>query len=377
MSKLKKRMEKEWTEDRVRCVYNWLRFAILCLLLLGAYVLCRAQETQETKDKSEYLPQLHGIMRGKYEYEPDLDASRFEVRNARVSVDGKLPFRSSYKVEVDLCDETEIKMKDAWVGINPWQTLQVSVGQQRMPFSIDAHRNPSAQYFANRSFIAKQVGDMRDVGLLGEYTFKTSQGNTVAIIDAGIFNGASINSQKTAWHSDWNYSARLHLFPLEGLVVMPSVQHMAIADRQAHYTSLDLGAYYEKHGWHVEAEYLHKMYSARSFSDCPAVDAMLIYKMPLGKNRPKSFLQGVSYMGRYDYMGDHTDGKQGFSEASASRLEITDYERHRMTLGLTLSVRNPYFPTDIRFNYEKYWYPHGGAKESEQDKLVAELAIRF
>lgn len=32
-----------------------------------------------------------------------------------------------------------------------------------MSFSIDAHRNPSAQYFANRSFIAKQVGDMRDV----------------------------------------------------------------------------------------------------------------------------------------------------------------------------------------------------------------------
>ena len=48
-----------------------------------------------------------------------------------------------------------------------------------------------------------------------------------------------------------------------------------------------------------------------------------------------------------------------------------------MTLGLTFAVRNPYFPTDLRLNYEKYWYPHGGAKESEQDKIVAEIMVKF
>ena len=48
-----------------------------------------------------------------------------------------------------------------------------------------------------------------------------------------------------------------------------------------------------------------------------------------------------------------------------------------MTLGVTLAVRNRYFPTDIRFNYEKYWYPHGGAKESERGKLVCEVMITF
>lgn len=56
---------------------------------------------------------------------------------------------------------------------------------------------------------------------------------------------------------------------------------------------------------------------------------------------------------------------------------LTDAERHRMTLGTTFSIRNPYFPTDLRINYEKYWYPHGGAKESEQDKVVCEIMIRF
>ncbi len=361
---------------RVQTIFRWIKVLIVTLLLLGGYALCHAQETTPAAtDRSQYMPQLHGILRGKYEYEPDLDASRFEIRNARLSLEGKLPLRSLYKVEVDFCDETEIKMKDAWVGVNPWSTLQFTIGQQRMPFSIDAHRNPTAQYFANRSFIAKQVGDMRDVGLIAEYSFKNNKKRTIATLDAGLFNGASINSQKTAWHSDWDYSARLQLFPVKGLVIMPSVQHMAIAGRSVHYTSLDLGAYYERKGWHAEAEYLHKMFSGNAFSDCPSVDAMLIYKMKVGKE--KCFLEAISYMGRYDYMGDHTDGSAGYREDRPTRLAITDYERHRMTLGITLSVRNPYFPTDIRLNYENYWYPHGGAKESEQSKLVAELAIRF
>lgn len=56
---------------------------------------------------------------------------------------------------------------------------------------------------------------------------------------------------------------------------------------------------------------------------------------------------------------------------------MTDAERHRMTLGATFSVRNKFFPTDLRINYERYWYPHGGAKESEMDKIVCELMIQF
>ena len=75
-------------------------------------------------------------------------------------------------------------------------------------------------------------------------------------------------------------------------------------------------------------------------------------------------------------MQDHSSGKGGF-EKESTQLVLTDAERHRTTLGLTLSIRNPYFPTDIRLNYENYWYPHGGAKESERDKLVCEVMIRF
>lgn len=73
------------------------------------------------------MPKLHGILRGKYEYELNLGASRFEVRNARLLVNEKLIGRSEYKLEVDLCDESVIKMRDAWVRLNPYKTLRLTI----------------------------------------------------------------------------------------------------------------------------------------------------------------------------------------------------------------------------------------------------------
>ncbi|MGM9846150.1 MAG: porin [Muribaculaceae bacterium] len=332
------------------------------------------QKLEQWSKQSEYMPKLHGILRGKYEYEPELGASRFEVRNARLSVEGKFFGRSEYKLEVDLCDESEIKMKDAWVRLNPYKTLRFTIGQQRMPFTIDAHRNPSAQYFANRSFIAKQVGDMRDVGFQAGWDFLDGSKRKVLSVDAGIFNGSNLDNQKTAWFKSPGYSARLQYYPVKGLVIVPSVQHQQIADRKASYTSIDIGACYERSGWHVEGEYLRKMYGNDAFSDCSALQTMLMYKHAIRGNN--SFIESVSGLGRYDYMQDHSSGKSGMAD-DGKTLIMTDAERHRMTLGVTLGVRNPYFRTEIRVNYENYWYPHGGAKESEQDKIVCELMIKF
>ncbi len=356
------------------------------ILTLVLFLLCTTVIIAQEKT----TPQLHGILRGKYEYEPDLDASRFEVRNARLSVEGNLPMRSSYKLEVDLCDESQIKMKDAWVRLllplreGQGGSLRATIGQQRMPFSIDAHRNPSAQYFANRSFIAKQVGDMRDVGFQLGYDVTDADGRKVLSADAGIFNGSNLDNQKTAWFSSPGYSARLQYYPGKGVAIVPSIQHQLIANREASYTSVDFGAYYESNGLHLEAEYLRKFYAKDAFDDCNAIDAMAIWTLPTSlKGRSNSFLSGISALLRYDYMDNHSDGKKGFEELPPSqggqkRLVLSDAERHRLTAGLTFHVANKSIPTDIRLNYEKYWYPNNGiAKESEQDKLVAELMIRF
>lgn len=52
-----------------------------------------------------------------------MDAGRFEVRNACLAISGSMSGQSAYKLEVDFCDESGIKMKDAWVRINPFESL--------------------------------------------------------------------------------------------------------------------------------------------------------------------------------------------------------------------------------------------------------------
>ena len=113
---------------------------------------------------------IHGTIRSKYEYQTDEGEGRFEVRNARISIDGSLSPIILYKAEIDLCDEGKIKMLDAYTRLKPFSGFQLTLGQMRVPFTIDAHRSPHQQYFANRSFIAKQVGNVRDVGCAIGYT---------------------------------------------------------------------------------------------------------------------------------------------------------------------------------------------------------------
>lgn len=132
-----------------------------CLLLLMLF----ASVGRDAQEKSTgYQPEVHGTIRAKYEYQPDLSAGRFEVRNARFSLSGKVAPFVAYKAEIDLCDEGNIKMLDAYTRLTPLKNWQITLGQMRVPFTIDAHRSPHQQYFANLSFIAKQVGNVRDVG---------------------------------------------------------------------------------------------------------------------------------------------------------------------------------------------------------------------
>lgn len=64
----------------------------------------------ETKD---YLPEVHGTIRAKYEHQTTMGAGRFEVRNARISLTGNILPIVAYKAEIDLSDEGSIKMLDA------------------------------------------------------------------------------------------------------------------------------------------------------------------------------------------------------------------------------------------------------------------------
>lgn len=339
---------------------------ILPLLALCVGLPLHAQE----EDKVDLTPKVHGTIRGKYEYQTEEGDGRFQVRNARVSLEGKVAKAVEYKAEIDLSDEGQIKMLDAYTKIKPVRGFDFTIGQMRVPFTIDAHRSPHQQYFANRSFIAKQVGNVRDVGATLGYLFNVG---IPIILQAGMFNGSGLTNQKDFWTNNINFSAKAQFFIPRGFNITLSTQKI----RPDHISVMmyDAGAYYHAHGWHIEAEYLFKHYEDNAFKNVHAFDAFVNYDIPLRK----CFFTKISPLLRYDYMSDHSDGMRYLDgeENTEGSLMINDYQRSRITGGLTFSIAKP-FISDIRLNYEKYFYRSGAvAKPSERDKIVIEVMTRF
>lgn len=339
-------------------------------LLVALAALCFTTQASAQNEEVDLTPQVHGTIRGKYEYQTEEGEGRFEVRNARVSITGNVAKAVEYKAEIDLSDEGKIKMLDAYTKLKPVNDFSFTIGQMRVPFTIDAHRSPHQQYFANRSFIAKQVGNVRDVGATLEYKFNAG---FPIILQAGMFNGSGLTDQKDFWTSNVNFSAKAQMFFPRGFNLTLSMQK--IKPDYASVMLYDAGAYYHAHGWHIEAEYLYKHYSKDAFKDVHAVDAFINYDIPLRK----CFFSKISPLVRYDYMSDHSDGMRYLDgeENVGGSLIINDYRRSRLTGGITLSIAKP-FVSDIRINYEKYFYRSGAvAKTSERDKIVLEVMTRF
>ena len=128
---------------------------------------------------------------------------------------------------------------------------------------------------------------------------------------------------------------------------------------------------------HAEAEYLYKTYADNAFGDVYSFDGFVSYRFPIGDGGKA--VKSISPLVRYDSMNDHSDGIRyldGVPDPSGS-LVIRDYARSRITGGVTISLGTP-FVSDIRINYEKYFYREGAIPDvSEKDKLVVEFMVRF
>ena len=197
-----------------------------------------------------WAPHISGTIRAKGEYQTEEKEGRFEVRNARVAFDGNVLPNVIYKAEIDFSDEGQIKMLDAYAGIKPLKAFSLRLGQMRVPFSIDAHRSPHQQYFANRSFIAKQVGNVRDVGLTFGYTFD----KIPLTLEAGTFNGSGLTNQKDYWTKTLNFSAKAQYVLPFGLTLQGSIQK--ISPNGGAVYLYDGGATLHCGNWTFEGEYL-------------------------------------------------------------------------------------------------------------------------
>jgi phosphate-selective porin len=169
-------------------------------LTLGGYTQVRYQALEET---------------GK----PD----GFDIRRARLDVKGNISPYWGYRVQFDLAGSP--KLLDAYVDLKLNETLNLTIGQAKIPFSLENLASSTQLLLIDRSQVVEAltargkdpVGNQngRDIGLLLGGTLVKLKSRPVVDYRLGVYNGAGINVADNNERKD--YAARLIVHPVAGL----------------------------------------------------------------------------------------------------------------------------------------------------------------
>ena len=323
---------------------------ILKYLLTGTLLLMCPVFLFAQNDTVKWMPKVGGVIRAKYEYNSSTGKSRFEVRNARFQVSGNVTKTFNYKAEVDLSDEGQIKMLDAYVRFIPLKGLSFTLGQMKIPFSTDNLRSPGNLNFSNRSFIAKRIcKDLRDIGFMATWE---APWQVPLILSAGLFNGHGINTSN--WAEELNYGFRIEAGPWKGVGASASYYSGKVSGINS--DMVNAGVNYRYKNFYADAEYAQKhVYDTSGHYTSNALFAYVLYEIHL-KN---GILRNIVPALRYDF----------FTPRLSDRL----IEPGRITTGLTFGFHKITW-ADIRLSYEKYMYR---SLPNRDDKATIELIARF
>jgi hypothetical protein len=307
--------------------------ALFIFLVISISFITGFAQTTDQPTQNTYLPKIEGSLKTKFEYDLESNKSRFEVRNARFGARGNINNYFGYRVEVDLSDEGEIKMLDAYVKVTPVENLDVYLGQRKVPFGTDYLRNPVENIFANRSFVAKYTNDgLRDIGCAVNYRFKFHIPFDVWI---AAMNGTGNNNPQ--WISRPNYSARLTFEPLKNIRLVGNFyQGSTLLEKEL--TMYGGEIRYQTEKLLIESEYIHRHFTDTTSAELDQYGFYLhsYYNFYTGAK----MIQMISPVVRWDFIGRET--------ANTGKLA------ERITAGVNFGFDPKPFKAEIRLNYEKY-----------------------
>jgi len=313
-------------------------------------------------EPADYIPEIHGTFRGRYEFATEDNEGRFQVRNARISISGKIAAPIGYYFQPDLCDRGKLKILDAYGWLSTSPQFKFTIGQFRIPFSVDASRSPHLLYFANRSFIGRNIANYRGVG--AKVTWQPT--TMPLLIEGGIFNSAAM-SDHNVWQKSMNYGMKAR-YRLRNVTIEAGFE--SLEPDSVRFNTIDCSLSWSCGNWFMEGEYLNKHYTNKRYSTTHAFNIFANYSMPV----KAGIFNRMSIQGRFDGATSNSSGQRN----KDGILIEDDPSRRRATAGVTLTYIEKNVRADIRLNYEKYFYRSGiKAPENDRDRLVAELIIRF
>ena len=218
----------------------WRTFLILVLYLSSAFLInLKAQSTNDllnllVKNKSITLQQADSLRAGAAIKQQEADAakksffisaarsmklsgysqvrfqqfdetgkiSRIDIRRARLDLRGDLTPYWSYQFQFDFAGSNG-KLLDAAADFKPWDFLNISIGQTKIPLSYENQISDNKMEGNDRSQVVEALvarsNDVngnhngRDIGVLAGGTFLKINGKNRIEYRVGVFNGEGIN----------------------------------------------------------------------------------------------------------------------------------------------------------------------------------------
>lgn len=318
--------------------------------------------TANAADTVDLTPHIHGALRSRFEWDTETGDYRFQVRNARVTLDGKVATWADYFIQTDLCDQGKMKILDAWARATLGGGVRFQAGQFRMPFGVDPFRAPSNYIFSNRSFLGKQMCNYRAVGAKLSW-----QANKAVLLEGGAFNPKAIGDH-AVWENSLAYAARALVTPGPWKF---SAGIMSIRPNGVRANLWDATAGWSDGRLTLEGEFMHKHYVRDRHRGSNSYTLFADYRIPV----KLGVFNRLSFQGRFDGITDHSNA----TPDANGYLITNDPARRRVTLGSTITYfHSSIIYVDLRVNYEKYMYNHDVVPaQGNGDKLVAEVVVRF
>ena len=186
------------------------------------------QQEENEKKKSFFLNaarqmQISGYTQVRYQNQDEAGKiDGFDIRRARIEVRGNINPYWSYQFQTDFA--VTPKLLDAVAEYKPYDFLIVSIGQTKIPFSLENQYSDNKAEFINRSQVVEAlvarskdvIGDQngRDLGVqVGGSLFKCHD-RFLFDYKIGVFNGNGINNYDLNESKD--LSGRFILHPLKG-----------------------------------------------------------------------------------------------------------------------------------------------------------------
>ncbi|MFH0843422.1 MAG: porin [Bacteroidota bacterium] len=330
-----------------------MRKKYLPAILIAFAISVQTNSQDSVKVKSEFVPDLDGILKTKVEYDLDNSLVRFEVRNARFGAKGMINDYMSYRVEIDLSDEGKMKMLDAYVRFTPVRSLDFYMGQRKIPFSTDYMRNPADNIFANRSFLAKYINDgLRDIGFYADYKGNT---NFPVNILLGAVNGTGNNNPQ--WINRPNLVGRIVTGPLSGFRAAGSA-YFGQAKYRENLAMFGGELRYSNNSFFIESEYIRRNWTD-TLSSRIHDDGIYLHSY-YNFTRQNKVICLITPTARVDLMGTSVFGN--------------DVDASRLTLGINFGFDPRQFYAEIRINYEDYFK---SSLPIHTDKMTIEFIGRF